>query len=376
MSSKNIYSQDLPYTPYFYVIKHSKTGMKYAGSRWRTRPTKFSINGAHPSELLKEKGYLTSCNRVARTIEAEGIDSFEILDIITLDEIKIPFGWQTIYDFERSFLIENNCAKSQDWINSHNNHTIIDVAVKQKYGEFNVMKVKEIKEKSMKNAKKATKEKYGVDFILQNKEFKKKQQQTCDATVLERYGVTTVFKLEEIKEKTKKTLMEKYGVDSIAKTPKRVEYRSNKNLELKECEWCKRVVKNATYFGNHGKFCKANPDKTPRSATIQMMNIETKEFKLVTNRNEIDPKIWKPIVTIKFDLFDQSGSHIVTCYGNDELRTFLESRDIPSISFIAKTKRSDTISASDAQLKSNKNWIQCIGWKVVRTKLNSLMPEF
>ena len=90
--------------PYFYIIKHLPSNKLYAGARWG--------KDCHPSELLQENGYLTSSSAIHKMIEDDGLNSFVIEDII---EISDP------YEYETQFLMDNNCANSDMWINKHNN---------------------------------------------------------------------------------------------------------------------------------------------------------------------------------------------------------------------------------------------------------------
>lgn len=90
--------------PYFYILQHKNSGIKYAGSRW--------AQGCGPSELLKLDGYLTSSNYIQEIIKNEGNDAFEIIECVEMDD---P------YSFETKFLIKNDCAQSDMWFNKHNN---------------------------------------------------------------------------------------------------------------------------------------------------------------------------------------------------------------------------------------------------------------
>lgn len=115
--------EQTPHTPYFYVIEEVATGRKYAGSRWSKEKTKYSDNGCHPIELLRPDGYATSSTHVNKIMQDNGPESFVVNDIITFDEISsIPFGWSHIRDFETTFLLNNDCAGSDDWLNLHNNY--------------------------------------------------------------------------------------------------------------------------------------------------------------------------------------------------------------------------------------------------------------
>ena len=138
------------YSPYFYIIRHVPSGLFYAGCR-------YSSNGCHHSELLTESGYKTSSGTIKKLIKKDGLVSFEIIEIIQESDIKIPFAWNNILDFETDFLILNNCAKSPLWINTHNN-TLLGHSSK-KVKQLNLLK-------------------YGVEYPIQLPEIKSK----CVAT--------------------------------------------------------------------------------------------------------------------------------------------------------------------------------------------------
>lgn len=105
-----------PYIPYFYIIRHKPSNRLYAGSRYTPKS-----QTANPSEFWKEGGYFTSSKRIKRLIKLDGVDSFEIVEIITEPEIKIPFGWSNIIEFETSFLTLVDAKNNIGYINSHNN---------------------------------------------------------------------------------------------------------------------------------------------------------------------------------------------------------------------------------------------------------------
>lgn len=97
--------------PYFYIIRHIKTGVKYAGCRYNKK--------CNPNDLLKT--YFTSSKPVNRIIKNEGVNSFEIVEIIPEYELRIPFGWEHVHDYETWFLKSNDCRNSKHWFNNHNN---------------------------------------------------------------------------------------------------------------------------------------------------------------------------------------------------------------------------------------------------------------
>jgi len=271
MNSNSIYTHD--HTPYFYIIEHTPSGMKYAGSRW--------AKGCHPSELLQPKGYRTSSVRVHRLIDSSGLSSFKILEIVTADCVCVPFGFPHILYYESWFLQTNNCAASSEWINCHNNTNTREEVCMKAFGEMNPMKDPVIVQKSKENSIKGTLDKYSVPYILQVPEIKKKQQETCNATVMNKYGVRNVFQLQEVKEKSKETNISKYGVDNPSRTDERRLYRKNTNNEIVTCEYCRAQIPRSAYYGSHGKYCIHNPDKETFQRKICIINIYTAERKNV-----------------------------------------------------------------------------------------------
>ena len=240
MSSKNIYM------PYFYIIRHKETGKKYAGARWAAN--------CHPNEFMQPNGYTTSSTTINSIIEERGIDIFDVEDIITLEEINIPFGTNSIYEYESWFLVSNNCAKSQNWYNGHNNfgmafglesfyvkakQTYIDV-----YGVDNPFKAEDVKE----TIKRTHNKNLGVDYPMQSDVVKKKSKVSC----MEKYGYEFTGQVPEIREKQTKTrllknngkyfseeailardatCMEKYGVKNVMQLPETVIKSKTSRLE-------------------------------------------------------------------------------------------------------------------------------------------------
>lgn len=90
--------------PYFYILEHKETGIKYAGSRW--------AQGCDPGELLQKNGYHTSSNKV----KAMGVDNFKIIEIKDITQCNMH-----PYEYETMFLQSHNCADSSEWLNTHNN---------------------------------------------------------------------------------------------------------------------------------------------------------------------------------------------------------------------------------------------------------------
>lgn len=136
-------------TPYFYIIRHKLTNKRYAGSRW--------AKNCDPSELLKEDGYFTSSNSIHNLIKHDGLDSFEILKIIELED---P------YKYETQFLLENDCANSNEWFNMHNNEKKPEpygsigfkTAMLLKYGVEHNTSIPEVKQRMIASAKETYKD--------------------------------------------------------------------------------------------------------------------------------------------------------------------------------------------------------------------------
>ena len=127
----NTYTQET--TPYFYIIRHIETGRLYAGSRW--------AKGCNPNELLKEDGYLTS-SKIVRNLLKDDIACFEVVTIKTdCEDVKA---------YETSFIEDNNCVRSELWLNGHDNKRVLShdsnefkSIMKKLYGEDHWAKTRE-----------------------------------------------------------------------------------------------------------------------------------------------------------------------------------------------------------------------------------------
>ena len=165
----NIYSETIPY---FYIIRHIATGKMYAGSRW--------AKGCHPNELLRADGYLTSSDEIRSIITIEGTHSFEILRIDTNCDGIHP------YDYESSFLQINKCARSDNWLNGHDNNS------RMMFGETEFYK----------KAKTTWLKNYGVDHPSKSQKILEEKKEKC----LEQYGWNISFKLMNLKKKQGKLI--------------------------------------------------------------------------------------------------------------------------------------------------------------------------
>lgn len=100
-----------PTIPYFYIIEHIRTSIRYAGSK--------KAKGCNPIFLLSgcKNSYNTSSKEINTIIKLEGLSSMRIIEIQIRDDC---------YEYETQFLINNNCASSIKWYNKHNNTGLRD----------------------------------------------------------------------------------------------------------------------------------------------------------------------------------------------------------------------------------------------------------
>ena len=122
-----------------------------------------------------------------------------------------------------------------------------------------------------KKSKRTCLEKYGVESPLQNDVFLKKKNRTC----LEKYGYENVCKSSVIKNKWKQTLMDNYGVDSPLKSEEIM------NKKIKTClekYGCKNPLQNNEVYD---KLKKTNLKKY--GYEISILNEDVKNKKLKTN---------------------------------------------------------------------------------------------
>jgi hypothetical protein len=204
MSSKPIY----PHVPYFYVIEHVTSGKKYAGCRY--------AKGCNPVEFMQHGGYYTSSSTVKQIIDEEGLKSFKII------EIKTDIG--DVYEYETKFLVENDCAASEQWLNQHNNIGMalgteeFKAAMFTKHGVENSMHSEECKRKHRQTMLKN----HGVEYPGQSEEAKEKLRQT----MLKNYGVENPMQSEIVKEKYRQTCLKNYGVENAGQAKEQRERAS------------------------------------------------------------------------------------------------------------------------------------------------------
>jgi hypothetical protein len=220
--------------PYFYIIKHKESGKKYAGAKW--------AKNANPDNFMTESGYQTSSNSIKRIIKEEGLSAFDVQEIIKLEDLQIPFGCQTIDEYESWFLKENNCCGSKVWYNRVINASIGSLDyydnMINKYGVAHILSTKEGRSKyettlfrktgfkhalqnpdSMLRFESTCKERHGVNFPMQSEKIKKKSIDSIQKNFGKEY--TNVMQVPAIREKARKTeidtYLRKYGVDDVGK---------------------------------------------------------------------------------------------------------------------------------------------------------------
>jgi hypothetical protein len=237
MSSNSIY----PHTPYFYVIEHVASGKRYAGCRY--------AKGCNPVEFMTEGGYCTSSKLVKKIIEEEGLESFNIVEIKTVDEVG------NVYDYETEFLTENDCAKSDLWLNQHNNACMtfgteeFKSAMLAKHSVENPMQSEEYKRKHRQTMLKN----HRVENPMQSKVIKEQKRQT----MLKNHGVEHALQSEKVQEKSRQTCLKNHEVENPSQSEKVREKRRQtilKNHGVMHALQSKEILeqKRQTMLKNHG----------------------------------------------------------------------------------------------------------------------------
>jgi hypothetical protein len=124
--------------PFFYVIEHTKSGIRYAGAKWG--------KDADPDTFMKPGGYQTSSGTIEKIIQEQGLCAFQTIQITEHPEPR---------KLETQFLNENNCKQSPVWFNLHHNYSEIvydtpefKKLMIQKYGVGYASQIPEVKEKT------------------------------------------------------------------------------------------------------------------------------------------------------------------------------------------------------------------------------------
>jgi hypothetical protein len=268
MSSKTIY------TPYFYIIEHIETKMRYAGCKY--------AKDANPKTFLTPEGYCTSSGIVNQMIDAYGTDSFRIIQILLEPECGMG-----VLKYETNFLQKNNIAQDPMWFNFHNNEILagfgselFEERMMKKFGVKNIMqlpwfvelmKIQNIENFGFDNyfktpefqvkKKKAILEKYGVEHAAQNPEILQRMKDTCT----ERHGEDNYFKTADFQVQKKKTNLEKYGEEEYTRT---AEYRVKSEAtsfekfgvsnyaKTEDFKALNSELRGGTEYWNNGEICK------------------------------------------------------------------------------------------------------------------------
>jgi len=197
-------------TPYFYIIEHKETKKQYAGAKWAV--------DALPENFMTDAGYQTSSRTVHKIIASEGIDVFLVKEIIKLEELLIPFGCQTIDEYESWFLETNNCCTSDMWYNMVPPWTAAigtEEFYKNMLSKYGVRHPGQMDTHSQK-VKATCNARYDKDSYFESEEAKTKLLEYIHEFD---ESAVNVWQLDHIKEKSKKTCLSNHGVEYPAQSP-------------------------------------------------------------------------------------------------------------------------------------------------------------
>ena len=244
--------------PYFYIIQHKESGIKYAGAKWGI--------DANPDTFMLDtrEGYTTSSSTINDVLRDNAGVMYSVLEIILESDLQIPFGCLKIEDYENWFFNENDCRKSKEWSNKFptqlKSHDSIECKTNmmKTYGVENCSALSWVRDKAAETLFKATGYHYamqdptklaqskstrfdrtgyehalqdpvsmdkfkstnilklGVEFPMQSPTIRYKSAQTFEKNY--GIGITNPMQVKEIRDKSqsaqKKLYMEEYGVDN------------------------------------------------------------------------------------------------------------------------------------------------------------------
>ena len=156
-------------------------------------------------------------NLCADTLAKPLQERFGKIDSKLYKKYSTPYGelqfnnkedWQPLYND----YINGKSLRELAKYTSLNYKTIIRVF---SYHGFNRVSLEEEKRRCIENTKKTILNKYGVEAPLQNKDILQKSKNT----IKEKYGVENVGQLDSIKEKIRETCLNKYGVEWTTQLP-------------------------------------------------------------------------------------------------------------------------------------------------------------
>jgi hypothetical protein len=130
-----------------------------------------------------KRSYKTSSNLVKDLIEMDGVESFEIIQLLTEQECGMH-----VYDYESWFLQKNLIAERDNWMNMHNNEYL--------YAPYGSPEFKRIMLKM-----------YGVEHSFHIESSIRK----FNSTMMKRYGAKWSGNSSTIVAKKEATNIERYG---------------------------------------------------------------------------------------------------------------------------------------------------------------------
>lgn len=177
------------YSPYFYIIEHLPSKKFYAGCKFG--------KDSYPEKFMTVDGYHTSSTKIKELIDHDGLDSFQIIELLLEEQIG------DVYQFETTFLRSNKIASDKNWLNCHDNYLAPFCSP-----EFKAMMMKI----------------HGVENSWEVPNWSEKRKQTK----LQLYGA---YHSEESIEKRRQTNLERYGVTCNMNTPEQIAKRIKSTIE-------------------------------------------------------------------------------------------------------------------------------------------------
>jgi hypothetical protein len=196
-------------------------------------------------------GYRTSSNTVRRLIDIDGLESFELICILTEAECMM-----SVYDFETRFLQEYCIAQNPHWLNLHNNTNWTENStfgtdgfkqkMQAKYGVSHNSHIPAVIEKRKttqlanfgetcwkKNPalQRAFEDSMMLRYGVKNVRSLDSTKAAIRATMLTRYGVENYNLSAELRAKSSATLMRRTGYDHNTKDPAVIARRTARYLE-------------------------------------------------------------------------------------------------------------------------------------------------
>lgn len=165
-------------------------------------------------------------------------------------------------------------------------HSLLETSQKYKMNRRTLIKAfnylgiaKHSKEEEFKlkieKTKKSNLEKYGVESYTETEEFKQKSKDTC----LRKYGETSYMKTKEYKERSAKTCQEKYGVDNFTQSKEYLEksYKTKKEHNSFNCSKPEEnfYLRLLNIFPQEDVFRQYTDERYPFSCDFYIKSIDT-----------------------------------------------------------------------------------------------------